>query len=410
MSDGWFEAVKVYAIHQKQRIGRWLEDEPSAEEALPRGGGNKPPRKVVFLIVGGMVGGLVLSSIALGVLLVNIGDSRSASSLQEGPWDPSNSTSVQDNQDLLNSTSLVANETAASASPEDMEPTTSPTFALWNSPTLAPTVSLRPSHSSAPTTFTKVPTEAPSIPPAAKGSPVNLPTQPPTFLPTIRGSGPPMGSALTAPPTLAPFAGELTSMPFAPPPTYPPAVFPEVAESEIFRLRMYWEQGFYWQEKDRERYWCIECTKCSSLNFSDNGGGCEFVDQCEVGHQLWLHGCRKGYGHNFQAVTVGDFHQIKVAGTELCVGRYLKRYVTIQNCNLYNRNLLWQKIRADGGPFDLKPADGSRDPEPFCVTQQHHPKPYEILGVKECDLAHLWETGYWMTYPLWEGELPTERN
>lgn len=221
----------------------------------------------------------------------------------------------------------------------------------------------------------------------------------------------------------------LTSMPFAPPPTYPPAIFPPVAPDLVFRLRLYWETGFYWQEKERERYWCVECTKCGTLNFSDSGAGCEFVDKCEVGHQLWLHGCRKGYGHNFRAVTVTvsgtgggedeEFHQIQVvpqqqrvdegadaSSPNLCVGRYLKRYVTIQECNTYNRNLLWKKIRADGGPFDFKPADGSRDPEPFCMTQQHHPKPYEILGLKECDLAHLWETGYWMTYPLWEGPLP----
>jgi hypothetical protein len=26
-----------------------------------------------------------------------------------------------------------------------------------------------------------------------------------------------------------------------------------------FRLRMYWESGYNWQESNTERFWCMEC-------------------------------------------------------------------------------------------------------------------------------------------------------
>lgn len=166
---------------------------------------------------------------------------------------------------------------------------------------------------------------------------------------------------------------------------------------------MYWQEGYFWQEETRQRFWCAECTKCETLNFSDNGEECEFAWECEAGHQLWLHGCRNGYGHVFSARTVGNYHQILVHDTNLCLERTQKRYVTVQECDANNDAQWWHKIRADGGPFELRPANGSRDSEPFCVTQQHHPKPGEVLGFKECRQAHRWETGYWSAFRLYPG-------
>jgi hypothetical protein len=167
---------------------------------------------------------------------------------------------------------------------------------------------------------------------------------------------------------------------------------------------MYWQEGYFWQEEKRERFWCVECTKCDTLNFNDDGEGCDYVWDCAAGHQLWLHGCHSGYGHVFQAVRVtmgnNEYHQIKVHDTNLCLARTEKRYLTVQKCNADDVFQLWHKIRADGGPFALRPASDTDDVAPYCVTQQHHPKPTEILGLKECMDAHRWDTGYWSTYRL----------
>jgi hypothetical protein len=209
--------------------------------------------------------------------------------------------------------------------------------------------------------------------------------------------------------------------PFANPPTLPPVVFPAFDEaSTTFRLKMYWQEGYFWQEETRERYWCVECAQCDRLNFNDDGAGCDYVWDCAAGHQLWLHGCRNGYGHVFQAVKVmvaapGDdaaaeenyYHQIKVHETNLCLTRTLKRYLTVQDCDATDDMQLWHQIRADGGPFTLRPANRNgmdTAGQPFCVTQQHHPKPTEILGLKECREAHRWDTGYWSTYELYSDQ------
>ena len=108
-------------------------------------------------------------------------------------------------------------------------------------------------------------------------------------------------------------------------------------------------------------------------------------------------------GHHFEVKHQGQFDQIKLANSDLCWERTKKRYITVQTCDPNNVKQLWSRLSAEGG-FEIKPADSSRDDEEFCTTQQHHPKADEIVGLKNCSLAHKWDTGYWQVYELQEAK------
>lgn len=252
--------------------------------------------------------------------------------------------------------------------------------------TLSPSA-LRLTHSPTdlPTSF---PTDAPSFSPT---------TEEPTIEPTMTPTTTPTTMTPTVYPTWEPTAYE-TEYPTEFEPTGGPVTVGggvTVSSDDIFRLKMHWESHFFWQEEERERFWCIECTRCETLNFSDDGEGCEQVWDCAADDQLWLQPCRKGYGHNFFVTEHGDYHQIHIENTNLCWERTRKRYITIQECDASQLSQLWTKVTDNA--FELIPANTGD--EQFCVTQQHHPKPSEIVGLKECDLAHKWDTGYWITYP-----------
>ena len=107
--------------------------------------------------------------------------------------------------------------------------------------TSSPTVSISPSISTAPT-VSLVPSYSPSI------------SESPTMLPSIIPSSTPTISAV---------------------PTYTPK--PTAGSSDPVRLRLYWEEGYYWQESTKEKWWCMQCKdRCIA------GTSIE-IDRCEDG-------------------------------------------------------------------------------------------------------------------------------
>ena len=52
-----------------------------------------------------------------------------------------------------------------------------------------------------------------------------------------------------------------------------------------FRLRLYWQRGYYWQESRREMYWCMQCSGRCGENDA------VYVDYCELHFFVtFLHG------------------------------------------------------------------------------------------------------------------------
>jgi len=166
-----------------------------------------------------------------------------------------------------------------------------------------------------------------------------------------------------------------------------------------------------WQDEKEERKYCISCCLCDELNFSefpeDLNCGSSF---CNAGDQLWLRNCDEGHGAEFKTMYTDDGLMIQVvdsgrsetAWPQTCVTRTRKHYMQVQTCNATDPTQKWKSI-SDNHEFNLisyYQHKGEEKNETYCVTQHHHPKDYEILGMKDCLLAEIDNTALWVTYPL----------
>lgn len=167
---------------------------------------------------------------------------------------------------------------------------------------------------------------------------------------------------------------------------------------------MHWEEDFFWQEDEDEKRWCFTCCECDELNFSEQPGDHDCEDRgddgCQPGHQMWLRDCDDDHGETFQAKTFPDGVLLQIVGdAAVCLTRTKQRYVTVQPCNALDAAQKWRPISAES-EFQLRPAYFHRndDGRHFCVTQHHHPKDEEILGLKDCPQAELWDTSEYDAY------------
>jgi len=71
---------------------------------------------------------------------------------------------------------------------------------------------------------------------------------------------------------------------------------------------------------------------------------------------------------------------LRVDDTSNCMTRTKERYITLESCDVNNKRQKWQRF-PDDEEFTLRPVYERSE---YCVTQAHHPKSGEILGLKEC--------------------------
>jgi hypothetical protein len=177
---------------------------------------------------------------------------------------------------------------------------------------------------------------------------------------------------------------------------------------------MHWERSYFWQEEDVERRWCVECTTCAQLTKSGSGQGCRDDNgndgtDCKNSDQLWIQNCNGWEGSSgntdFEIVRGSEFSsadQIKIRNKDLCMERATNIFVNLRPCDATEVKQLWVGFRLDQ-PFDLRPLQQNLRPSqyndpveiPRCISQDHHPKKYEILYLEECEKAHFWDTALW---------------
>lgn len=105
--------------------------------------------------------------------------------------------------------------------------------------TAAPTISSAPSDAPS---ISFIPSFQPSESPSKSMTPTDEPTNRPSSSPTS---------------TMAPSDAPSPS----PSISWQPTVTP-ISSSKSFKLRLYWERGYFWQEESEETFWCVECTRC----------------------------------------------------------------------------------------------------------------------------------------------------
>jgi hypothetical protein len=162
-----------------------------------------------------------------------------------------------------------------------------------------------------------------------------------------------------------------------------------------FNLKIYWEKGFMWQEDPNEKKWCIECCSCRTLNFRDGGtGNCTAVDRCRAGNQLWVKNCDSGAA-NFVIVYVDSYIMLQVKNRDVCMQRVQQRYLVLEECDPSDPKQLWLNTVSTASRFSITPAFPRDDDGgiPYCLTQQHHPKSEEVVGLQDCKQAHSYTVG-----------------
>lgn len=162
------------------------------------------------------------------------------------------------------------------------------------------------------------------------------------------------------------------------PQTVMPSHFPTKAKAtnvDFFRLRLYWEKGYRWQETNDEFWWCMECR-----------------DSCLDGDSVYLDECDSSIGQQF--TFVGDTIRPGY-DTSLCLtnmGHTQDTPMRFMSCTGDSDQSL--RGMAIGEKFELR-EKGESD---HCVSLNHHPKAKERVYPELCSLTRFHKTSYWITY------------
>jgi hypothetical protein len=152
-----------------------------------------------------------------------------------------------------------------------------------------------------------------------------------------------------------------------------------------FNLKLYWQAGYCWQREWNERRWCLECPgkTCSADSFL-------WINTCDADNSLqrfeWVQLGLDGFSYENQGL-------LKTSGTDLCVEQVAAGTFRLLPCD---ETSVYQKLVGftEQRPFQLRPAHSRHSGS--CLTQDHHPKPYEELISQPCYMAEEHATSYWV--------------
>lgn len=152
----------------------------------------------------------------------------------------------------------------------------------------------------------------------------------------------------------------------------------ELQSSFRFKFKMHWKPGYCWQEEWNERFWCMQCEGSS----------------CSEGDVLEIRTCKQGVAaQQFTWIPTKGGGRIKVANMDLCLERINTNEFELRNCST---SLLQVLVGfKPNGPFEIS-SFGNVGKK--CLTQDHHPKPYEELFTTACEKPRMTNTSLWEAY------------
>jgi hypothetical protein len=154
-----------------------------------------------------------------------------------------------------------------------------------------------------------------------------------------------------------------------------------------FNFKLHWEQGYCWQREWGERKWCLECPQIT----------------CGEGDFLWINECNEYEPlQRFEWIQLGidpnsgqNQGLLKVASQNLCIEQVSPNTFRLQTCD---ENNIDQKLIGFHFTLYFQIGPAHVDYLYDCLTQDHHPKPYEELISQACDVAQKHRTGFWEVY------------
>lgn len=170
----------------------------------------------------------------------------------------------------------------------------------------------------------------------------------------------------------------------------PPAPAPT---TNSFRLKLYWNSSYWWQESNDEVEWCMTCQQPTS---------------CQVGESLSIHEC--GWDSVYldfvependdQDETNDnelDHWFIQVTDSNLCLERNNTTSAVLEICNSTNPLQQWNAPVGnvtEGSQFEIG-QHPHHDMEWWCLTTHHHPKHGEEVELYPCSVARKDNTSFW---------------
>jgi len=160
---------------------------------------------------------------------------------------------------------------------------------------------------------------------------------------------------------------------------------PRVVWGKNKQLKVYWESGYFWQNEDFEREWCI------MRNYDGNPGTGVCYDEQEIvpcdPKQTYIAKCGKAEAK--QQFDIGlvngdvDTFMIRVSNSDNCL-QLDNRNIVLHECDASSNLQHWNTINGgfDGNRFEIVPSTLPT----HCVTQDHQPKAGELVRIYRCEL------------------------
>eukprot|EP00584_Thalassiosira_punctigera_P016278 CAMPEP_0172570780 /NCGR_PEP_ID=MMETSP1067-20121228/128820_1 /TAXON_ID=265564 ORGANISM="Thalassiosira punctigera, Strain Tpunct2005C2" /NCGR_SAMPLE_ID=MMETSP1067 /ASSEMBLY_ACC=CAM_ASM_000444 /LENGTH=184 /DNA_ID=CAMNT_0013362953 /DNA_START=45 /DNA_END=596 /DNA_ORIENTATION=- len=137
-----------------------------------------------------------------------------------------------------------------------------------------------------------------------------------------------------------------------------------------FNMRIYWKEGYRWQESSSEKKWCMQCKTNRCLKNS----GLK-IEQCDRGD--WR-----------QHFYFDDGRIRSRRNKAVCLERE-GRSIVLENCN-GSRDQVWDELRKDE-PFQLRIPGNSEK----CASQHHHPRQGEKVYMTSCKRSVFSQSDKW---------------
>ncbi|CAJ1947355.1 unnamed protein product [Cylindrotheca closterium] len=301
---------------------------------------------------------------------------------------------------------VTSKEAIATQAPSvSMVPSAAPSLSMVPSdqPSLVPTNTFQPSS---------IPSDLPSTVPSIVPTDTYKPSQRPSNVPSLSlvpSSQPTNSMVPSEVPSMVPTDTQSPSRAPTPLPSVEPSLSMEPTFTPIdpnwrFKLRLHWSKDYFWQEETTERFWCLECVPCEEYGRDDGWKhGCESYPDgsngnCKAGDSVWIRDCRK-YGNEYNVLQKHKAgFTLRLHNTNLCIERRNK-HLMMKKCNINDPDqqfVAWD----DFSKFELRPLEhaGRNEREADCVSQLHHPKSDEVVGMHSCWLCRHFETRYWEIY------------
>ena len=178
---------------------------------------------------------------------------------------------------------------------------------------------------------------------------------------------------------------------------------PVARPSVIFQrqLKLYWEQGYDWQEEYIERKWCMMWDYDGFPGTGKCWYGLETLP-CNP-EEVYIAKCNTDPRQRFNLLVLPpgasneETFLIQVPNRGSCL-EMKGNSIFLRPCDLQSPLQQWKAINGSltGRRFEVVPSTRPT----HCVTQAHHPKPGEVVELYRCGVArspdHL--TSFWNLY------------